>query len=518
MSRTRLPWLALVVALNFLGLAEQAEAANHYVRPAGATYGTGSGNDWQNACTDFTGSCAVGSLVRGDTYYIAGSSGGGNGTYAGRNFNRATNGSLVITIKKATVADHGGNETGWSNAFGTSQAVFATGIEFGTSFWVFDGVTGGGPGTPGSPQWTIGHGIKIDVSSIGNCSGGIDIQDPFTDIAIRHVEIHGHGPDGSQLCTQDGLNVGSDFTTGVSVGPATTNLIFSHLWVHDIGRVPFFLRAHGVLIEYSRFGKFESCNNGTSSGFACPAPGQHAELMSVWRCATAACPPGATLVQNLTFRYNFVTDGGTPDSTGGIICSCTGLRVYGNIWAGRDGGTFSGVTNGLIGTWSNDSLQNAEVYNNTFIGTNADSGRVFGLFDLPNFNDTLTIRNNLFYQAKVGNDSGGYTACCANITRTHNYYISLVDGPIGSEVTQQTGSSNPFQGFSSEDYRLVTNSTAGFDTGAGPLVAGVQHTFNVDMYGNPRTTWTRGAIEFAAAGPPTPALPFRGGTRRPWRR
>src|SRR5438874_2331435 len=43
-------------------------AANHYVR-AGAA---GSGDDWTNACGDLTGACSPSSMIRGDTYYVAG--------------------------------------------------------------------------------------------------------------------------------------------------------------------------------------------------------------------------------------------------------------------------------------------------------------------------------------------------------------------------------------------------------------------------------------------------------------
>ena len=68
-------------------------AANHFVRQGA----TGNGSDWINACADFTGPCAVASLVRGDTYYVA------DGSYAGRTWNRAESGVSVITIKKAAV-------------------------------------------------------------------------------------------------------------------------------------------------------------------------------------------------------------------------------------------------------------------------------------------------------------------------------------------------------------------------------------------------------------------------------
>src|SRR4051794_15800116 len=92
-----------VSLLTLLGMillfSPSADAASHYVR-SGAS-GNASGSDWANACTDFTGACAVTSLVRGDTYYV------GTGSYPGRTFNTPASSTLVITIKGATAADHG---------------------------------------------------------------------------------------------------------------------------------------------------------------------------------------------------------------------------------------------------------------------------------------------------------------------------------------------------------------------------------------------------------------------------
>jgi hypothetical protein len=79
--------LTLLLTIIFLG-AVGAEAANHYVR-AGAS-GSANGNDWTNAYTTLPST-----LTRGDTYYIA------DGTYAGRTFNTATNGTTLITMARA---------------------------------------------------------------------------------------------------------------------------------------------------------------------------------------------------------------------------------------------------------------------------------------------------------------------------------------------------------------------------------------------------------------------------------
>src|ERR1700752_4792256 len=102
MKRSLVP---VVLMLSSFAMA----AANHYV--LSSANGNSSGSDWTNACKDFTGSCSVSSLVRGDTYYV------GTGTYSGRTFDTAASGTQMITIKGATAADHG-TSTGWSNTIG----------------------------------------------------------------------------------------------------------------------------------------------------------------------------------------------------------------------------------------------------------------------------------------------------------------------------------------------------------------------------------------------------------------
>jgi hypothetical protein len=139
----RILWLVYLLCGHLL--AGEVIAANHYVR-AGAS-GTGSGADWTNAYTSLPAT-----LVRGDTYYIAA------GTYSGVTFKTATSGTTLITIKKATVADHG-IATGWLDSYAAGQANFTSELIIESSNWVIDGQTGGGPGA-----WNSGFGFKITSS------------------------------------------------------------------------------------------------------------------------------------------------------------------------------------------------------------------------------------------------------------------------------------------------------------------------------------------------------------------
>ncbi|MFZ2473204.1 MAG: hypothetical protein WAW52_14835, partial [Methanothrix sp.] len=100
--------LTIIMVLIF---TTSAFSANYYVR-SGAT-GNGSGSDWINAYTSLPSTLSRGTDSTGSIYYI------GAGKYEGYHFSKTTapvDRTKVITIKKATVADHG-TDTGWSAAY-----------------------------------------------------------------------------------------------------------------------------------------------------------------------------------------------------------------------------------------------------------------------------------------------------------------------------------------------------------------------------------------------------------------
>src|SRR6478672_8702003 len=91
--------IGLMVICAALGAGLRAQTATHYVRQGAS--GTGTGDDWTNAYPNLPGT-----LTRGDTYYVA------DGSYGNPVFDDPESGTLVITIKKATITDHG-TDTGW---------------------------------------------------------------------------------------------------------------------------------------------------------------------------------------------------------------------------------------------------------------------------------------------------------------------------------------------------------------------------------------------------------------------
>ena len=134
---------------------------------AGAT-GAGTGLTWADAYADLPAS-----LTRGTTYCV------GDGSYAAHTFADAVSGNTAIVIRKATVADHGG-DTGWSDAFGDGTASFPS-LAFNASFYTLDGATGGGPGS-----WTTKHGFTF-TSAAGTNISYVSLFDGMTNFIGRHI-------------------------------------------------------------------------------------------------------------------------------------------------------------------------------------------------------------------------------------------------------------------------------------------------------------------------------------------
>ena len=429
----------------FIFVAVPAMAANHFVRD-GAT-GNGSGSDWTNACDDFTGACAPSALVRGDTYYVA------DGTYGRVSFNRAESGNTLITIQKATIADHGSN-VGWNDTFGDGQARWFSGssgggtlVNFGTGFWKFNGVTGGGPGS-----WKTGFGFVVDSSVTGDT--GMAVQNG--NVTISHTEIIGVWDGNGSGGANDGI-----FTNDDNVGG---HILFEYLYVHHQGRVSFFIRSHNTTIQYS----WAELNENT--------PVEHSEGISAWRENGTT---GTNEVQNLVIRYNVWKD---IEGTGGIVCDCNGWDVYGNVfWGTGDSGTGHGAVTG----WTQDDVFNTRVFNNTFI----DANKAVMFSTSPGGSrGNITVYNNIIFDTAFDD---------TNVDdHDHNWFFSA--GGTHGEPNGQAGSGNPFVNINADNFHLVAATNPG-RTLAPP--------FNVDPDGKSRGSdgvWDRGAFEFGGTPPPPP--------------
>ena len=441
--------LLLVLTILIFANLGTAFAANHFVR-AGAT-GNGSGSDWTNACTDFTGSCAVASLVRGDTYYVA------TGNYAGRTFNTPTSGTLRITIKGATVADHGSN-LGWSDSLSvcSTQATWTNAWTVSTQFWVFDSQC-----YPPSPLHADGNDptkYGFTVRDASACSGDI------TNIDIGAANITLKGISMTNPCATPPGGTQHYFGVHFNTGGSEAGYVFSHNYGENYcadyqgrgGPGP-----SSPLIEYHY-------SKGAWSTDNC-----HGEI-------TAFGGSGATI------RYNYF------DQCQGTACiasdgpSMSAFKIYGNVMNNvTNGGTGCGSGgNGAIAGAGNASITNFEIYNNTII----QPGMCFGWF-YSNGGGGNVAKNNII---KGNCDFTG------SLTHDSNYYLSCNSGQAApAETNSQMSSTAPFVNMTARDFHLSADTN---------MWAPVTSPFDIDPDGLPRTS-SRGAFQFSTVTAQRPAAP-----------
>lgn len=436
-------WLVQLVLL--ISLAAPGWAANHYVRAAAS--GSADGSDWTNACTDFTGSCAVASLVRGDTYYV------GTGTYGSRTFNTAVSGTLVITIRGATASEHG-TDTGWQASYGVdvAQATFGTGMVIARSYITFDGAVG--------PVWSgsaAAYGFRIALPS--NCSAdqlGMQIIDVtpavISNVTVKRVSWLGCGPsfDGFR---QQGIYVGANVGIG---DDSTQDITISTLYLDD-GITPLIVdRAVRVTVEYV----FIDDN---------------------WSGVFHGVSVQNRNVDDVIYRYNRIEN-----STGtGGICGydnfIRNVKIYANLFVANGGG------NGLIcsGDGGSVGLDGWLVYNNTIVDAPANFFFSTHASTANNF-----IRNNLLYKSEP------FISATAGITHEYNTYLDSLNTPE-SEPNGQIDTFNPFVNYASGNYHLAngTSVDAGLSLGS---------PYSSDPDGLTRGgdgKWDRGIYEFSAGQP-----------------
>lgn len=437
-------FLPLFLPMLFLSIVS-AEAANHYIR-SGAS-GTGNGNDWTNTYTTIPAT-----LIRGDTYYVA------DGSYGDYTFDDATSGTTPITIKKATVADHG-TQTGWSDTFGDGQASFGNFI-FKTSYYVIDGQT------RDESNWDNGTAYGIHFRSFSDSYQNGSLASHLT---IRYVDAG--GPDGV-ICTYtpteqcpasiDDLDVFYFNGNGVDINDITV----SRFRAHNMGLAFQLAGTTNVLIEYGLM--IHGWNKEVIRG-------------------------GNQYTNNTIIRYNSMIDTckGQP-GVAGASGRCTaqiamwssqvdGNEVYGNLIFNRANypGELSGSvenSNGCIFIGTNSPgpvANNTKIYNNTMVGIGGISCQVGSIGGTNN-----QSYNNIWY--KVTAATGCLGGTCSN-----NSVIALGSQFINALTTY------PATGF---NFRLASATAAGTT-----LLA----PYNQDMNAVKRGVdgvWDLGAFEFGGGG------------------
>lgn len=451
---------SILKLLAFFALGQSAFGATWYVRDGAS----GSGTSWSDAYDEL--SSAETAAARGDTIYIA------DGSYSAVTFNTATSGSTLITIKKATVADHG-TETGWSDTYGDGQATIAAQVMFSSSSWVIDG--NGTFTTPTSN--TLSYGIRILDGATSNI-GVIRFSSGVSNVTLRYV------------CSENtyGSSDGN-YNTANIYAPSSTHLKFQYcnFWKSGSDGISFSSTSF-VLIEKCWFALLAELHN--------HGPDYHGQTIQLfyggddyvlrWNVFDRCQGQSLLAIQgdgdvthrvrfygNLIYRANdyFATNVPGFNSSGGIIGDawapapgCSNIFIYHNTAVnigGEDRGEGGGGTPGYSGF---------RMYPGSLLG----SGFVL---------------NNLFYR----------NTNILNSEWTRFQYNASGGGATAGGSNEITGlSSAIFSDYANENYQVVTNFGSGGNLSTNAWWSTSADEFfgyldsQTDFYGVENTTWTPG--------------------------
>jgi hypothetical protein len=438
--------------------ATSAEAANRYVR-AGAG-GNASGADWANAHPQLPAS-----LVRGDTYYIA------DGTYGAYTFDDQLSGSTMITIKKATTADHG-TPTGWQDSFGDGEALFTSS----GTVWTFGGGAGYYhiTGQVGTGNVAGSYGIRLATTASRNSAVAL----VMTDLSSTYSQTGNN-----RQITLDSIDF--DWNNGTSAGSSgaaravqwnasipSSDIRLSNCYIHHSSGFGVYAGSVGsnLTVENCFFDR-----NGGSTNY-------HHETLWV------------TGVNGFTFRNNTIKDTVSGALTGWLMLGAvSNANIYNNVFVCSSPQACSTGGNGIIATWDANQYANANVNiaNNTFANLPGGGNPAIYFYHSGGAVDTnVSVVNNLFITSifgVVGATTQSNNSCGAGAT-------------CSGSNTQSGLQTTIFRNWSTQDLRLAVATQPGTNT-----------SFSTDKSGTQRAAdgvWDRGAFEFnsSTATTATPAV------------
>lgn len=435
-------FLAFVAAVL---VACSAGAANQYVREGAS--GAGTGADWTDAYTALPAT-----LTRGDTYYIA------DGNYPGYLFDDAVSGTSVITIKKATVADHG-TSTGWSDTYGDGEAFFTNDLDAGfstiqyyasfaikTSFITIDGAVGGYDGTAGLSSWTNGFGFRSQSTNQGAVF--IMLSDKFGTwgarpnlghITLKHIKLTGTNWPGWTI----GLQANAASTT-------VTNVTIQYCFMEGMGGSIMDIRANPT--DWLMERNYWHANNTTNT-----AHGVGIRMDSV--------------KGPMVFRYNLMSDivgtGWIGHYTSTASTDGDGIEFYGNVFFRREANTMTGL--GII---FSDSVAGTPVVDNWKIYNN-------------------TTYNLLTHHRLVEIDTAGSTNIQVYNNLDWNSAGDFTFTNVDDEQNNEDAASDPFIDSANFDFRLASDTATTWVTLSTP--------YDTDMRGTNRNS-SVGAFQYGAGG------------------
>lgn len=425
----RLPFLLIFVALSAFG-------ACHVITPAGA--GSKSGADWNNACAGFSGSCAAGSLTRGDSYYLAGGSGSSYNTSSGVTFNTPSSGTAIITIKGATAADNC-TATGWTSGLdvSTTQATFRSASTFsggnfgGNALWGFT-----------TPYWTVegntcgtsanhvyesgGQGIFLDNSAWQSTTASMGAElslgqrpnyDATHDITFHCMDIRGAG-----VSSTSG-NSHSISSISCSGGVATVSANqhqFGDLAQVAISGNSAFNTSHAVISRTSQnaFTFPATCSSSSASG------GSVDGAYSTWEMGIVSYESDNLTFRQITLRESANSAVQIYGGGGNFTWDHNTLRGYaGSSVNHSEAFTFQGGAGG-ISNYTNVTISNSYIIDHI---SNGITGEIVPLYfgSITNLN----VYGNVFactnyYDNGNCNDGNGIIACINSGTVCANMYVN----------------------------------------------------------------------------------------------
>jgi hypothetical protein len=414
-----------VIITLLLLMTVMVAGANHYIRQGA----TGNGSDWNNALGQLPAA-----FVRGDTYYVA------DGNYTGFDIKTVESGTTRITVKKATIADHG-TDTGWQDSYGDGQAAF-DGCAIRSSYVTIDGTTGEGK---------TGHGFKFTgktYHTVYIVTRNYDYSKLYG-LEFRHLEL---------------TTTGEFSCHGFAVSQAFLERgLFEYNYLHDIWGNPFQLFHATFTIQYNYVGPNHVYGSDHCEGIQ------------------SGIPDNNQVITGNIVRYNIWCD---IVGSGVLMMPGQEHEIYGNVfvWT-KDFGTT--INQGVIGlsntTYPTYYSNNCKIYNNTFCNIKTS-------IYASGTNTNHVAYNNLFYNTwdyhknkAVGWGSG--------VTHDYSWYYDAGTGHTDAHI--QYGSGDPFVDFRNDDYRLKAGTQAGM---------ALASPFDVDWDGNTRGgdgVWDRGAFEYS---------------------
>jgi len=369
-------------------------AGNIYCVRAGAARG-GDGSSWDSALP------AVPTRPeRGAVYYVA------DGSYPSLTIATPAAGSSQITIKKATVAEHGPS-AGWKDSYGDGTARFEH-VSVAASFVVFDGAFGSGSGPYGFEVYNTAPADKNFHL--------LRIEADVDDVVIRHVELHRPGIDYKGR----GIN---------ATGFGNERITIADCYVHDLFGVHVYLyNATDVVIERCVFARNKS------------TPDWHSESIQ------------ARGTVNFTVRWCWFEDiQGTA-----VIISGSGNSaswdIHGNVFYATPG--FSQANgHGTVADNQRDSIRDVRVHNNTFVGIKGFKAGV----RFWNSSGGCYAFNNLYYDCR----GVGYVGTTADYNSYYDCEFKTIEFQQGTGDTFGRGS--PFVDAAGGDFHLQSPTEPGWD-------------------------------------------------------